>query len=34
MVYDIEHQLNLGKFRNLKFFDEILFQKCVFFAFV
>jgi hypothetical protein len=32
MVYDIDiHQLNLKQFRNLKFLDEISFQKCVFF---
>jgi hypothetical protein len=31
MLYDIDiHQLNLGKFRNLKFLDEISFKKCVF----
>jgi hypothetical protein len=31
MVYDIDiHQLNLGKFRNLKFLYEIWFKKCVF----
>jgi hypothetical protein len=24
------HQLNLGKFRNLKYLDEIPFKKCVF----
>jgi hypothetical protein len=30
MVYDIDiHQLNLGKFKNLKFLDEIPFKKCV-----
>jgi hypothetical protein len=32
MVHDIDiYQLNLGKFRNLKFLDEISFKKCVFF---
>jgi len=32
MVYDIDiHQLNLGKFKNLKFLDEISFKKYVFF---
>ncbi len=32
MVYDIDiDQLNLRKFRNLKFLDEISFTKCVFF---
>jgi hypothetical protein len=31
MVYDIDiHQLNLGKFKSLKFLDEIPFKKCVF----
>jgi hypothetical protein len=31
IVYDIDiHQLNLGKFRNVKFLDEISFKKCVF----
>jgi hypothetical protein len=31
MVYDIDiHQLNLGKFGNLKFFDEVSFKECVF----
>jgi hypothetical protein len=31
MLYDIDkHQLNLGKFRNLKFLNEIPFKKCVF----
>jgi len=35
IVYDIDiHQLNLGKFLNVKFLDEISFKKCVFFAFV
>jgi phage-related protein len=35
MVYDIDiHELNLGPFRNLKFFDEISLKKCVFFAFL
>jgi hypothetical protein len=30
MVYDSDiHQLNLRKFRNLKFLDEIPFKKCV-----
>ncbi len=29
-VYDIDiHQLNLRKFRNLKFLDEIPFKKCI-----
>jgi hypothetical protein len=32
MVYDIDiYQLNLGKFKNLKFLDESPFKKCVFF---
>jgi len=31
MVYDIDiHQLNLRKFKNLKFLGEIPFKKCVF----
>ncbi len=31
MVYDNDiHQLNLGKFRNLKFLDKFSFKKCVF----
>jgi hypothetical protein len=31
MVYLVDiHQLILGKFRNLKFLDEIPFKKCVF----
>jgi hypothetical protein len=30
MLYDIDkHKLNLGKFRNLKFLNEIPFKKCV-----
>jgi len=34
LVCDIDiHQLNIGQFRNLKFFDEISFKKCVFFHF-
>jgi len=28
------HELNLGPFRYLKFFDEISFKKCVVFAFL
>jgi hypothetical protein len=35
MVYDIDiHELNLGPYKNLKFWDEISFKKCVFFAFL
>ncbi len=31
VVYDIDiHQLNLRKFINIKFLDEIPFKKCVF----
>ncbi len=33
-VYDIDiHQLNLKQFKIKKILDEILFKKCVFFAF-
>jgi hypothetical protein len=35
MVYDIDiHELNLGPVRDLKFLDEILLKKCVFFTFL
>jgi hypothetical protein len=35
MVYDIDiHELNPRPFRDLKSWDEISFQKCVFFAFL
>jgi hypothetical protein len=31
MIYDIDiHQINIGKFRNLKFLNEIPFKKCIF----
>jgi hypothetical protein len=34
MVYNIDiHQLNIGKFENLKFLDEIPLKKCVFLHF-
>jgi hypothetical protein len=35
MVYDIDiHELNLGPFKNLKFFDEISLKKNVFSTFL
>jgi hypothetical protein len=35
MVYGIDiHELNLGRFVDLKFLDEISLNKCVFFAFL
>jgi hypothetical protein len=35
MVYDIDiHQLNFGQFKNLKFLDEIPFQKYIFYIFL
>jgi hypothetical protein len=34
-MYDIDiHELNLEPFRDLKFLDETLFKKCVFFTFL